>query len=587
MENIYEFILKSIKSLYSEDISNVEIQETRKEFEGDITILTFPLVKYSKKTPEQTAQEIGELLIQNKKKFIKYNVVKGFLNIVLNDSTYSNFLNENYNNENIGIKKIEPQKGIMIEFSSPNTNKPLHLGHIRNNLLGYSITKILEASGKKVYTTQIINDRGIHICKSMIAWIKFGNNKTPKTENMKGDKFVGEFYVKFDKEYKKQKQNLLSKGYSEEEAKKNSPIILEAQELLKKWENGDEKTIQLWKEMNSWVYEGFNKTYEKLGVHFNKNYYESETYILGKKIVDEGLIKNIFYKKADNSIWVDLEKEKLDQKLLLRSDGTSVYITQDLGTALERFKDFDIDRIIYTVGNEQDYHFKVLFSIFKKMEYTWAENMYHLSYGMVELPEGKMKSREGNVVDADDLIDEMINTAKTNSKELGKLDNYDLDEKEDIFRKIGLGALKYFILKVEPKKTIIFDPKESIDFNGNTGPFIQYTYARIFSILKKGNNINYSKNIEFKLSEKAKNIIKLSLKYQETIFASASEYNPSLIANYTYSLVKEYNSFYQNTNILNSASEEEKILGLKISKLTGNIIKSSMSLLGIEMPERM
>ena len=412
MEQVKSVILDIVKKKYSNDIVNLEFQETRKEFEGDITIVVFPLVRFSKKTPEDTAKEIGEKLIENVL-FVKYNVIKGFLNIILNDSIYLSFLNENYLNKKIGITPINKnEKGIMVEYSSPNTNKPLHLGHIRNNLLGHSISKIINASGKKVYTTQIINDRGIHICKSMIAWQKFGKGATPESENKKGDKLVGDFYVKFDKEYKSQIIKLISKGKEENEAKKIAPIILEAQELLKKWEKGDKETIELWKKMNSWVYKGFEDTYKKLGVSFDKNYYESETYILGKEIVEKGLEENILFKKEDGGIWIDLKNEKLDEKLLLRSDGTSVYMTQDLGTALERFKDFDIDRIIYTVGNEQDYHFKVLFKVLYKLGYSWAKNMHHLSYGMVELPDGKMKSREGNVVDADDLIDEMIFNAK-------------------------------------------------------------------------------------------------------------------------------------------------------------------------------
>jgi arginyl-tRNA synthetase len=475
-----------------------------------------------------------------------------------------------------------------VEYSSPNTNKPLHLGHIRNNLLGYSVSQIIAATGKKVYKTQIINDRGIHICKSMIAWKKFGFDQTPGKADIKGDKFVGNFYVKFDQEYKKEIKTLMASGLSEDEAKKNAPIMLEAQDMLRKWEAGDAETLDLWKKMNEWVYEGFNKTYKALGVAFDINYFESDTYLLGKDIVREGLKKGVFFQKSDGSVWIDLTEDGLDEKIVQRSDGTAVYMTQDIGTAVQRIKDYaDIDTLVYTVGNEQDYHFKVLFLILKKLGFPWAENLYHLSYGMVDLPSGKMKSREGTVVDADDLIQEMTDTAREISQELGKLEGYSEEEKEKLYRIIGMGALKYYILKVDPKKRILFDPKESIDFNGNTGPFIQYTYARIQSILRKA-NFDYNKDLSgLKLHEKEREIIQFLEIFPDAVLNAALGLSPAIIANYTYDLVKAYNSFYQTVPILGSENMPEKILRIQISEQTGKVLKTALSLLGIEVPERM
>ena len=490
---IYATLEKAVKQgmeeLYQISVPVVEFQSTVKDFEGDLTIVVFPFLKYIKGNPFEIGSKLGNYLKENIKEVEKFNVVKGFLNISLTDTYYLNSLNQIRANENFGVKPADKkEKSVMVEYSSPNTNKPLHLGHIRNNLLGYSVSQIIAATGKKVYKTQIINDRGIHICKSMIAWKKFGFDQTPSKADIKGDKFVGNFYVKFDQEYKKEIKTLMDSGLSEDEAKKNAPIMLEAQDMLRKWEAGDAETLDLWKKMNEWVYEGFNKTYKALGVAFDINYFESDTYLLGKDIVREGLKKGVFFQKSDGSVWIDLTEDGLDEKIVQRSDGTAVYMTQDIGTAVQRIKDYaDIDTLVYTVGNEQDYHFKVLFLILKKLGFPWAENLYHLSYGMVDLPSGKMKSREGTVVDADDLIQEMTDTAREISQELGKLEGYSEEEKEKLYRIIGMGALKYYILKVDPKKRILFDPKESIDFNGNTGPFIQYTYARIQSILRKAN----------------------------------------------------------------------------------------------------
>jgi arginyl-tRNA synthetase len=475
----------------------------------------------------------------------------------------------------------------MVEYSSPNTNKPLHLGHVRNVLLGYSVAEILKASGKKVYKTQIINDRGIHICKSMLAWQKFGEGETPESTGLKGDKLVGNYYVKFDQEYKKEIAELVASGTSEDEAKKQAPLFIEAQEMLRKWESGDEQVVTLWKEMNSWVYKGFDVTYKSIGVDFDKLYYESNTYLLGKDVIDDGLKSGVFFKKEDGSVWCDLTDDGLDEKLVLRSDGTAVYMTQDIGTAIQRSKDMpDVGGMVYTVGNEQDYHFKVLFLILKKLGYSWAEQLHHLSYGMVDLPSGKMKSREGTVVDADDLMDEMTNTARTISQELGKLEGYSNEEKEELYRIIGLGALKYFILKVDPKKRILFDPKASVDFQGNTGPFIQYTYARIQSILRKA-NFDYSKEVTIDLHEKEKELIKQLELYPEVIQQAAKNYSPAVIANYTYELVKEFNSFYQNVHILGEENQDKKVFRVQLSKKVADTIKSAFNLLGIQVPERM
>jgi len=590
---IYATLEKAVKQgmeeLYQISVPVVEFQSTVKDFEGDLTIVVFPFLKYIKGNPFDIGTRLGNYLKENIKEVDKFNVVKGFLNISLTDTYYLNSLNQIRANENFGIKPIDKkEKSVMVEYSSPNTNKPLHLGHIRNNLLGYSVSQIIAATGKKVYKTQIINDRGIHICKSMIAWKKFGFDQTPSKADIKGDKFVGNFYVKFDQEYKKEIKTLMDSGQSEDEAKKNAPIMLEAQDMLRKWEAGDAETLDLWKKMNEWVYEGFNKTYKALGVAFDINYFESDTYLLGKDIVREGLKKGVFFQKSDGSVWIDLTEDGLDEKIVQRSDGTAVYMTQDIGTAVQRIKDYaDIDTLVYTVGNEQDYHFKVLFLILKKLGFPWAENLYHLSYGMVDLPSGKMKSREGTVVDADDLIQEMTDTAREISQELGKLEGYSKEEKEKLYRIIGMGALKYYILKVDPKKRILFDPKESIDFNGNTGPFIQYTYARIQSILRKA-TFDYDKELsDLKLHEKEREILQFLEIFPEAVNNAAMGLSPAIIANYTYDLVKAYNSFYQTVPILGTENMPEKILRIQISEQTGTVLKTALSLLGIEVPERM
>ncbi len=590
---IYATLEKAVKQgmeeLYQISVPVVEFQSTVKDFEGDLTIVVFPFLKYIKGNPFEIGSKLGNYLKENIKEVEKFNVVKGFLNISLTDTYYLNSLNQIRANENFGVKpEDKKEKSVMVEYSSPNTNKPLHLGHIRNNLLGYSVSQIIAATGKKVYKTQIINDRGIHICKSMIAWKKFGFDQTPSKADIKGDKFVGNFYVKFDQEYKKEIKTLMDSGLSEDEAKKNAPIMLEAQDMLRKWEAGDAETLGLWKKMNEWVYEGFNKTYKALGVAFDINYFESDTYLLGKDIVREGLKKGVFFQKSDGSVWIDLTEDGLDEKIVQRSDGTAVYMTQDIGTAVQRIKDYaDIDTLVYTVGNEQDYHFKVLFLILKKLGFPWAENLYHLSYGMVDLPSGKMKSREGTVVDADDLIQEMTDTAREISQELGKLEGYSEEEKEKLYRIIGMGALKYYILKVDPKKRILFDPKESIDFNGNTGPFIQYTYARIQSILRKA-TFDYNKELSnLKLHEKEREIMQFLEIFPEAVLNAALGLSPAIIANYTYDLVKAYNSFYQSVPILGSENMPEKILRIQISEQTGKVLKTALSLLGIEVPERM
>lgn len=588
VQNILDSIVKDgIRSIYNLDIEKIEFQETRKDFEGDVTIVVFPLLRFIKGNPVQIANEIGNYLMENGEMVVGFNVVKGFLNLVISDNYYINYFNDVPDFKDYGTVK-EKSGAIMVEYSSPNTNKPLHLGHIRNNLLGFSVAEILAASGKKVYKTQIINDRGIHICKSMVAWIKFGNGETPESTGLKGDKLVGNYYVKFDKEYKKQIDELLTQGLDEEEAKKTAPILIEAQQMLRNWEAGDKETVALWEKMNQWVYKGFDESYKELGVDFDTNYYESNTYLLGKEFVAEGLDKGIFYTKEDGSVWIDLTDDGLDEKIVLRADGTAVYMTQDIGTAIQRIKDFpDIEGLVYTVGNEQDYHFKVLFLILKKMGFSWAQNLHHLSYGMVDLPEGKMKSREGTVVDADDLMMEMKKTAGDISKELGKLDGYSEEEKQRLYKIIGLGALKYYILKVDPKKRILFDPKESIDFNGNTGPFIQYTYARIQSILRKAESNSKEKVEAISLHPKEKELIKLIQTYPLIIQNSAENLSPALIANYTYELVKNYNSFYQSVPIFGATNDTERVLRVQLSLAVSCIIKSSLMLLGIEVPERM
>ena len=579
---------KYLKLKYNLDFNDFEIQQTRKDFEGDLTIVIFPLLKYIKQNPVNLGKELGTFILNNSVHVTGFNVIQGFLNLTISSFYYLEFLN-NCLNDDYGFTRTKKNSSLyLVEYSSPNTNKPLHLGHIRNILLGYSMSKILEASGKRVNKTQIINDRGIHICKSIVAWLKYGDNKSPSDSNEKGDFFVGKYYILFDKIYKKEVSELIKSGLAKKEAKQNSSIFLEAKELLKKWEAGDKEVINIWKLMNGWVYEGFNKTYNDLGVDFDSLYYESETYLIGKEIIKHGLEKQIFYKKNDGSVWIDLSDQGLDEKLLLRSDGTSVYMTQDLGTAYMRYKDNpEMKGLIYTVGNEQDYHFNVLFKILKKLGFKWADNLFHLSYGMVDLPSGKMKSREGTVVDADELILEMINNASKLSKELGKLDGLSSNDKKVLNETIGLGALKYYILKVDPKKRILFDPNDSIDFNGNTGPFIQYTYARIQSLLTKSNYKKSKINNQLEINDKEKQLLKLLTIFPETIKSAADNLNPALIANYTYELVKNFNSYYQTTTILKINDEELKGFRLTLSYKVASIIKSSMKLLGINVPEKM
>ena len=575
--------------LFETTIPSVEFQATRKDFEGDITIVIFPMLKYKKGNPIQIGESIGKYLVENIEEVVSYNVVKGFLNLVIDDRFYLQSFYTIFNQESYGLCS-DSKNVVMVEYSSPNTNKPLHLGHVRNNLLGYSVAEILKASGNKVYKTQIINDRGIHICKSMLAWKKYGNLETPESKGLKGDSFVGFYYVKFNDIYKKEINNLISDGLSEEEAKKQAPILIEAQKMLLKWEARDPETVALWKMMNEWVYDGFKITYQNLGVNFDTLYYESDTYLLGKDVIEDGITRRVFFKKDDGSVWCDLTDEGLDEKLVLRSDGTAVYMTQDIGTAIQRVKDHsDINGMVYTVGNEQDYHFKVLFLILKKLGFSWAAQLYHLSYGMVDLPSGKMKSREGTVVDADELMQEMTDTAKNISQELGKLDGYSDDEKIDLYRMIGLGALKYFILKVDPKKRILFDPKSSVDFQGNTGPFIQYTYARIQSILRKA-SFKYDEPVDIAgvyLHTKEKELIKQIELYPDIIQQAAKNFSPALIANYTYDLVKEFNSFYQNVSILGETDETKKTIRVQLASKVAEIIKSAFSLLGIDVPNRM
>lgn len=571
------------KSLNINDIK-LEIQENKTDFEGDFTIVIFPLVKLLKKSPDVLGIELGEKLLESTNFVEKYNVVKGFLNLTIKDQFFINSLE--FLNKNID-EVAHKNSSVMVEYASPNTNKPLHLGHVRNILLGYSVANILQEAGYDVIKTQIINDRGIHICKSMLAWEKFGNGETPETHNIKGDKLVGNYYVKFDQEYKKEIEELKKQEVSEEEAKKKAPIFLEAQKMLLDWENEDPKVRNLWEVMNAWVYTGFNETYHRLGVDFDQTQYESKTYILGKDLIQEGLDKQVFYKREDGSVWCDLTAEGLDEKLLLRSDGTSVYMTQDLGTAVERFKQNNIQKLIYTVGNEQDYHFQVLFKILKKLGYGWADQLYHLSYGMVELPNGKMKSREGTVVDADDLMEEMYFTAREKAQELGKLEGLSEEEKEKSYEVVGLGALKYFMLKVDPKKKMLFNPEESIDFNGNTGPFIQYTYARIQSLLDKA---NYQETVSYNnvvINEFEKELIVRLAEFREVIEKAAESLSPALLANYIYDLVKIYNSFYQNNPILNQEDENVRNLRLNLSSLTARTIKKSLKLLGIGVVDRM
>ena len=592
--SVEQFMIEQIQAVVSYlyghiETSQIQLQKTRKEFEGDYTLVVFPFVKQARKSPEAVATEIGETLLEKAFHIESYNVVKGFLNIKLETSFWINRF------ENMAAKKdfgqAEPTgRTIMIEYSSPNTNKPLHLGHIRNNLLGYSVAQILAANGHNVIKANLVNDRGIHICKSMVAWLRYGNGATPESTGKKGDHLVGDYYVEFDKHYKAEIKELVAGGMSEEEAKKNAPILLEAQEMLRKWEAKDEEVRALWEKMNGWVYDGFDVTYKTLGVDFDKVYYESQTYILGKGLVEEGLAKGIFFRKEDGSVWIDLEADGLDQKLLLRGDGTSVYMTQDLGTALQRFEQNALNGIIYVVGNEQNYHFQVLKLILKKLGYEWSDDIFHLSYGMVELPEGKMKSREGTVVDADDLCEAMINTAREMSQELGKLDGCSEEEASAISSMVGLGALKYFILKVDPKKTMLFDPRESIDFNGNTGPFIQYTHARICSVLRKAAEQGIAfegKKIACELLQEEIELIKMLNDYPTTVQSAGEAFAPSMIAAYTYELCKAFNGYYHDHSILREENEAVKNMRLALAQQVARVINSSMRLLGIDVPERM
>ncbi len=582
-------IHKAVQTLFDVTLDKVEFQATRKEFEGDITLVIFPLLKVIKSNPVELGNKIGTYLVENVAEVARFNVVSGFLNIVIADAYYLNFFNGIKDDTRYGFVTPSPDaKAVMVEYSSPNTNKPLHLGHVRNNLLGYSVAEIIKASGKKVYKTQIINDRGIHICKSMLAWQKFGNGATPESTGLKGDKLVGNYYVAFDKAYKEEINQLMAEGKTEEEAKKQAPILLEAQEMLLKWEAGDTAVKALWSTMNQWVYDGFATTYKNLGVDFDSYYYESNTYLLGKDVVQVGLDKGIFERDPDGSVWIDLTDEGLDRKIVLRSDGTAVYMTQDIGTAIQRVKDMsDVGGMVYTVGNEQDYHFKVLFLILKKLGFDWASSLYHLSYGMVDLPSGKMKSREGTVVDADDLMQEMTDTAQKIAEDLGKLDEYSAEEKAALYSTIGLGALKYYILKVDPKKRILFNPEESVDFAGNTGPFIQYTYARIQSIIRKAAFDFSAPSVLIELNEKEKELIKQLELFPEVIQNGAQYHSPALIANYTYELVREYNSFYQAVSILGEEDLQKKVFRVQLSKKVADTIAAAFSLLGINVPERM
>ena len=580
-------VIDAFDKLFNVGVKNIEFQPTKKEFEGDITIVIFPFVKLLKQNPKDIAEKLGSYL-EKQNYVVKYNVVSGFLNLVISDEYYLDFFESIKSNEKYGFITPTANDAVMVEYSSPNTNKPLHLGHIRNNLLGYSVSEILKASGKKVYKTQIINDRGIHICKSMVSWLAYGNGETPESSGLKGDKLVGNYYVKYDQVYQDQVKDLVKQGTSEDDAKQQAPILQEAKDMLLKWEAGDKEVVNLWKKMNQWVYDGFDVTYKRLGVDFDSYYYESQTYLLGKEFIKTGLDKGVFYKKDDGSVWCDLTSDGLDEKIVLRADGTAVYMTQDIGTAVQRVKDHpDINSMVYTVGNEQDYHFKVLFLILKKLGFSWAENLFHLSYGMVDLPTGKMKSREGVVVDADDLLEEMSETSKNISKQLGKLDGYDENQKQEVYETIGLGALKYFILKVDPKKRILFDPKESVDFQGNTASFIQYSYARIQSIIR-GIDFELSKEkYQRPLEDKEKELIKQLAFFPSIIQNSASIHNPGIVANYLYDLVKTFNSFYQSVPVLKSALLDEKSFRVDLCRSVGYTIKNALGLLGIGVVDRM
>lgn len=587
-ELIIQAVKKGLASIYDAevDVNTIQPQKTRKEFEGDLTVVVFPFTKISKKSPEQTAEDLGNYLVKNVPQITNFNVVKGFLNLSIAPEYWLSELKNLSKNDN---PTPSTNKTYMVEYASPNTNKPLHLGHLRNIFLGYAVAEILKANGHEVYKTQIINDRGIHICKSMLAWQKFGNGETPESSSLKGDHLVGKYYVEFDKAYKTEINQLIEKGLAKEEAEKEAPIFKTAQEMLRKWEQGDKEVVDLWKKMNGWVYEGFNTTYQKMGVDFDEIYYESDTYVLGKDVVEKGLAEGHFYKKDDGSIWCDLSAEKMDDKLLLRADGTSVYMTQDIGTAIERYKNHpNLSGLIYTVGNEQNHHFKVLFTILKKLGYSWAEECYHLSYGMIELPHGKMKSREGTVVDADDLMDEIILEAKKMTQERGHLDGLSAAEKEQLYAQIGLGSLKYYLLKIDPKKGMVFNPEESIDLNGNTAPFIQYAHARIQSLLRKAKELGYSAEfLSADLCEEEITLIKLLKDYPEAIREAAENKSPATLCNYIYELVKTYNHFYQNVAILREEDKNKLAMRLVLSKKVAETIAKGMNLLGIEVPNQM
>ncbi|TWR31061.1 arginine--tRNA ligase [Mucilaginibacter pallidiroseus] len=588
MNFIIEAVVRAIKELYQTDIAakDVNLQETRKEFEGQVTLVTFPYTKLSRKGPEQTGTEIGEYLKANVGEIAAYNVIKGFLNISIANSYWLGQLNNNILRDDFAVIPSNGKR-VMVEYSSPNTNKPLHLGHVRNNLLGFSLAQILTAAGYDVVKANLVNDRGIHICKSMLAWREFGNGETPESSGLKGDHLAGKYYVWFDKAYKQQITELIEEGQTEEEAKKNAPLIKEAQRMLQQWEAGDSEVMNLWNTMNGWVYEGFDATYKTMGVSFDKYYYESNTYLLGKDIVEEGLEKGVFFKKEDSSVWIDLTEDGLDQKLVLRADGTSVYITQDLGTAQLKYDDYQMDESIYVVGNEQDYHFKVLFLILQKLGKSWAQGLYHLSYGMVDLPSGKMKSREGTVVDADDLMSDMFETAKQQTEAAGKVDGFGEDEKDKLYHTIGMGALKYFLLKVDPKKRLLFDPNESVDFQGHTGPFIQYTHARIKSVLSRAGYNAAATHTQAELDAIERDLIVWLTKFPDTITEAATSHSPAIIANYVYELAKTYNKFYHEKSIMQAESESLKQFRLMLSAASAKVISKAMNLLGIEVPERM
>lgn len=592
-KTLTENVLEAVKTLYGKeaDPSKIQVQETRKDFRGDLTVVVFPLLRYSEKPPEQTAEELGEYIRENNAQVGSYNVIKGFLNLEISNAAILDTFNKLIKHEpgSLSAQKSDDYT-TLVEYSSPNTNKPLHLGHIRNNLLGYSLARILSTCGHKVYKTNIVNDRGIHICKTMLAWKLYGKGSTPAETGIKGDHFVGDYYVRFEKEYRKEINELKSQGLSEEEAAERSSLMAQARELLRKWEKGDKETVDLWKRMNEWVYEGFDATYNALGVDFDKIYFESETYKLGREIVRKGLEDGVFYKKDDGSVWVDLSSEALDEKLLLRADGTAVYMTQDLGTAVLRYEDYNFDHQYYVVGNEQDYHFQVLKIILGKLGYEWSEGIHHFSYGMVNLPEGKMKSREGKVVDADELINTMLSTAEEMSGELGKLNDYTGEEKKSVYREIGLGALKYFILKVDPRKNMMFNPAESIDFNGNTGPFIQYSYARIKSVMRKAADMGLvpADNTDgIELNTKERSLVNILRAFDTLIISAADELNPAIIANYVYELSKEFNQFYHDFSILGEENNMVRMFRLALTGYTGKVIGKAMWLLGIDMPERM